>query len=97
MKHTKWMLSVLFVTVLSCFVSAGVYASAAAAEDAKSLRIIATSDLHGKIMPWDYALNEESSSGSMAQLSSAITQFRNENTLLVDGGDTIQDNAAVQQ
>lgn len=29
MKHTKWMLSVLFVTVLSCFVSAGVYASAA--------------------------------------------------------------------
>ena len=30
----------------------------------------------------------------MAQLSSAIARFRTENTILVDAGDTIQDNAA---
>lgn len=63
-------------------------------KETKSLRIIATSDLHGKFMPWDYALNEESTSGSVAQLSTAIAQYRTDNTLLVDAGDTIQDNAA---
>ena len=60
----------------------------------KSLRILATSDLHGKFMPWDYALNAASPSGSMAQLSTAIARYRTNDTLLVDAGDTIQDNAA---
>jgi len=60
----------------------------------KSIRIIATSDLHGKFMPWDYALNKKSRSGSMAQLASAICEYRSESTLLVDAGDTIQDNSA---
>ena len=54
-----------------------------------SLRILATSDLHGKLMPWDYALNEESLSGSMTQLAAAVKACRTENTLLVDAGDTI--------
>lgn len=26
--------------------------------ETKSLRILATSDLHGKFMPWDYAVND---------------------------------------
>ena len=68
--------------------------SPAADSDVKEIRIIGTSDLHGKFFPWDYALNEESASGSMAQLSSAIAEYRNENTLLFDAGDTIQDNSA---
>ena len=58
------------------------------------IQILATSDLHGKFVPWDYALNAESKSGSMAQLATAIKSLRNENTLVVDAGDTIQDNAA---
>ncbi|MBE5807966.1 MAG: bifunctional metallophosphatase/5'-nucleotidase [Clostridiales bacterium] len=62
--------------------------------ETKTLRIIGTSDLHGKFLPWDYALNAESTSGSVAQLSTAIAQYRDENTLLVDAGDTIQDNSA---
>ena len=65
-----------------------------AAVETKSLRIIGTSDLHGKFLPWDYALNAESTSGSVAQLSTAIAQYRDDNTLLVDAGDTIQDNSA---
>ena len=60
----------------------------------KTLRIIATGDLHGKFCPWDYALNEANPSGSMAQLSTAVAQYRNEQTILVDAGDTIQDNSA---
>ena len=65
-----------------------------AARGTKKIRIIATSDLHGKLVPWDYALNRASTSGSMAQLASAIAAYRDENTLLVDAGDTIQDNSA---
>ena len=65
-----------------------------AAPETRTLRIIATNDLHGKFLPWDYALNTESPSGSMAQLSTAIAQYRDDSTLLVDAGDTIQDNSA---
>ena len=76
-------------------VSAG---ASAASENApvetKMIRIIGTSDLHGKFVPWDYALNQESLSGSLAQLSTAIQEYRTENTLLMDAGDTIQDNSA---
>ena len=50
-------------------------------------RILATSDLHGKFMPWDYSMNEESTKGSAAQLSSAIADHRTDETLLVDAGD----------
>ena len=64
--------------------------------DKTQIRILATSDLHGKFFPWDYAANEENRSGSMTQLASAIAEYRTENTLLVDGGDTIQDNESDQ-
>ncbi len=60
----------------------------------KTLRIIGTSDLHGKFMPWDYATDSESYSGSLCQLSTALSEYRNDETLLLDGGDLIQDNNA---
>ena len=69
-------------------------ASENASVETKMIRIIGTSDLHGKFVPWDYALNQESLSGSLAQLSTAIQEYRTENTLLMDAGDTIQDNSA---
>lgn len=68
--------------------------AAGEAPQTKTLRILATGDLHGKFCPWDYALNEASPSGSMAQLSTAVAQYRNEETILVDAGDTLQDNSA---
>ena len=77
--------------VVSCLAPA---VAEEAAVETKTLRIIGTSDLHGKFLPWDYALNAESLSGSVAQLSTAIAQYRDDNTLLVDAGDTIQDNSA---
>lgn len=58
------------------------------------LQILATSDLHGKFAPWDYALNEESKSGSMAQIATALKELRTENSILVDAGDTVQDNSS---
>ena len=63
-------------------------------KETKTLRILATSDLHGKMVPWDYILNGESPVGSMAQLATAVAKYRTAETLLVDAGDTIQDNRA---
>lgn len=95
-------LSAAFSACASAIASAGAEkvpeSSSAASEntpaETKMIRIIGTSDLHGKFVPWDYALNQESLSGSVAQLSTAIKEYRTDNTLLMDAGDTIQDNSA---
>lgn len=87
----RFMASILVLALLVSFV---LPALAEDASEAKTIRIIATSDLHGKFMPWDYALNAASPSGSMTQLATAIARYRTEATLLVDAGDTIQDNSA---
>ena len=60
----------------------------------KNLRILATSDLHGMFVPWDYMLDAENTQGSMAQLSGAMRELRDDQTLIIDAGDTIQGNLA---
>ena len=82
----RFMASILVFAFFVCF------ALPALTEDfdnTKTIRIIGTSDLHGKFMPWDYALNTARPSGSMTQLATAIAQYRTGATLLVDAGDTI--------
>lgn len=66
---------------------------AATGKEEAEIRILATSDIHGKMVPWDYALNAESPSGSMAQLATAVNEFRTEDCLLIDAGDIIQGNS----
>ena len=58
------------------------------------LQILATSDLHGKFLPFDYMGNKESKAGSVAQIAKKVNELRNENksTLLLDNGDALQDN-----
>lgn len=60
----------------------------------KTIRLIVTSDLHGKMVPWDYVTNEESPNGSLAQVASVIKEKRNDNTFVIDVGDVIQDNSS---
>ena len=62
--------------------------------EVSDLQILATSDLHGKFYPWTYGTDSEDLSGSMTQLSTAVSALRTENSLLVDAGDTVQDNYA---
>lgn len=68
--------------------------SVQAAETEKQIQILATSDLHGKFVAYDYAVNEESKSGSIAQVGTLIKQRKNDNTVLIDVGDTIESNSA---
>jgi 2',3'-cyclic-nucleotide 2'-phosphodiesterase / 3'-nucleotidase / 5'-nucleotidase len=55
------------------------------------ITILATSDIHGNIFPWDYATAKPTNLG-LAKISTYVNQIRasNPNTLLVDNGDTIQ-------
>ncbi len=79
---------------ISAWSSALMEASAEASPDTVKLRIISTSDVHGKFLPYDYALNAPDTSGSLAQISTALKDFRDENTILVDVGDSIQGNSS---
>ena len=68
--------------------------SFASAGGKRNVRIISISDTHGKFMPYDYAQDSDSKSGSLVQLSSAISSVRDDNTLVIDLGDEIQGNLA---
>ena len=61
-----------------------------------SITILSTSDIHGRYMPWDYAVDGANTKGSFTQISTLVKKVRaeNENVILLDAGDTIQDNSA---
>lgn len=84
----------MFFTMLQTGFS--INAKAADANNEVNLQILATSDTHGRFMPYDYALNNVDKSGSLAQVATAVKELRksNPNTLLVDAGDIIQDNSS---
>ena len=63
-------------------------------DESVEIQILATSDQHGKFVPFDYALNAESTGGSLAQVATLIKEIRTDNTVLIDCGDTIQANSA---
>lgn len=56
------------------------------------IQFLATSDVHGRFCPYDYAINEENKSGSLVQVATAVKKYKTDNTIIVDVGDTIQDN-----
>ncbi len=88
---------ILLLSLVLIIISAGhIYAQSVSEvqEKERSVRILATSDIHGKFYPYLYAQNTEDTSGSLAQLATAIKEFRDEDTILVDCGDSIQDNSA---
>lgn len=70
--------------------------SAHAAAETKTIQILATSDLHGRFDAFSYASNTPNMAGGLTQISQKVKELRsqNPNTLLVDAGDTIQDNMA---
>ncbi len=60
------------------------------------ITILQTSDLHGRIYAHDYALDAPDKDAGLAKIKTLIDRERaaNPNTILVDTGDTIQDNSA---
>ena len=58
----------------------------------KQITILGTSDMHGNIWGYSYEDNKETTNNGMARVYTYIQEVRKENpnTILVDGGDTIQ-------
>lgn len=86
------MLSVALV--LSSVFTVNVHAEEQA-EEKVNITILATSDVHGFLMPWDYSIDGEISNGSQSQISTAVKEYRenSKNVILVDIGDAIQGNS----
>lgn len=61
-----------------------------------TITILQTSDLHGRIYPHDYATDSEDADTGLAKIQTLIEQERakNDNIILMDTGDTVQDNSA---
>ena len=81
-----------FGTVL--FSSTSAMASEYQVGDEIQLQILATSDMHGRFLPYDYVLNQEDYSGSCAQVATAVDDLRTEDTIVIDAGDIIQSNSS---
>jgi 2',3'-cyclic-nucleotide 2'-phosphodiesterase / 3'-nucleotidase len=61
------------------------------AAETVTVQVLQTTDIHGFLLPWDYQTGKPAANG-LAKLATIIEQERakNPNTVLVDGGDTIQ-------
>ena len=78
---------------LLCLLCALSAVSTAMAQEV-NIKILGTSDIHGRVVPWSYGADVEDKSGSYAQIATYVKDVRknNKNVVLVDVGDAIQDN-----
>ncbi len=61
-----------------------------------TITILGTTDLHGRIYAHDYATDSGDSDAGLAKVQTVVKQQRalNPNVILLDCGDTVQDNSA---
>ena len=66
------------------------------AADTTTITILGTADLHGRIYPHDYATDTVDSDTGLAKIATLVKQERaiDPDALLIDCGDTVQDNSA---
>ncbi len=62
----------------------------------KSITVLATADMHGRIYAYEYAVDEVDPDAGFAKIATLVKQERakDPNLLLMDVGDTVQDNSA---
>ena len=66
------------------------------AADTTTVTILGTADLHGRIYPYEYAIDSYDDDTGLAKIGTLVKQERaiDPNALLIDCGDTVQDNSA---
>jgi len=66
------------------------------AADTTTVTILESADLHGRLYPHDYATDEVDSDTGLAKIATLVKQERaiDPDALLIDCGDTVQDNSA---
>jgi len=82
--------------VLTLTLVFGLLLSYVFAADTTTITILGTADLHGRIYPHDYATDTVDSDTGLAKIATLVKQERaiDPDALLVDCGDTVQDNSA---
>ncbi len=77
-------------------VSSWMLSSADSSEGTTRVTILATTDLHGRIYAHDYATDSGDSDAGLAKIQTLVKleRAKNPNTILMDCGDTTQDNSA---
>ncbi|KFM98576.1 bifunctional metallophosphatase/5'-nucleotidase [Bacillus clarus] len=97
MSKRKWKNYIYIFTIFILFGTAVIVKPfiAQAEESDTNITLLGTADIHGRFMPWDYALDGANMNGSLTQLHTVIKKVRQENpnTILLDAGDTIQGNS----
>lgn len=95
LRFKKWT-SCIAALILTLSIAAPGLTSMVQAAENITLQVLATSDTHGRFMPYDYATDSANNSGSLAQIASIVKELKvkNPNTIVVDNGDTIQDNSS---
>ncbi|MEA2021730.1 MAG: 5'-nucleotidase C-terminal domain-containing protein [Candidatus Caldatribacteriota bacterium] len=92
MKRQYKVLSILLTLTLVF----GLLFSYVSAADTTTITILGTADLHGRIYPHDYATDTVDSDTGLAKIATLVKQERaiDPDALLIDCGDTVQDNSA---
>lgn len=92
MKRQFKVLSILLTLILVF----GLLFSYVFSADVTTITILGSSDLHGRIYSHDYATDEADSDTGLAKIATLVKQERAiaPNALLIDCGDTVQDNSA---
>jgi 2',3'-cyclic-nucleotide 2'-phosphodiesterase/3'-nucleotidase/5'-nucleotidase len=94
-KSKRYGALMLVFALIVQFISPVSLKTAYAVTGTKKIQVLATSDLHGRFYPWEYASDAAITSG-MTKVSTIVKQLKeqNPNTIVVDNGDTIQDNSS---
>lgn len=90
-RHYKILSIVLTLTLVFGLLFSYVFSA-----DVTTITILGSSDLHGRIYSHDYATDEADSDTGLAKIATLVKQERAiaPNALLIDCGDTVQDNSA---
>ncbi|MDF2530720.1 MAG: yfkN [Clostridia bacterium] len=96
MKNFSKSLSLLLAIVMVLTLFAPILPAAAEEANSKTVTILGTSDMHGRIFPWEYATGTADDDAGYALIQTLVKQEKekNPNTILIDNGDTLQDNMA---
>jgi 2',3'-cyclic-nucleotide 2'-phosphodiesterase (5'-nucleotidase family) len=64
--------------------------------EGEKITILGTADLHGRIYPYEYAIDSEDKDAGLAKIQTLVKRVKAEDpdAILMDVGDTVQDNSA---
>jgi len=93
MKRQYKVLSILLILTL---IFSLIFSFVLAADSTAVITILETADLHGRIYPYEYAIDSYDDDTGLAKIATLIKQERaiDPDLILIDCGDTVQDNSA---